>query len=207
MTTLPGFCDPVHDAQTTFRALLDSMAHPGRVYPIPPVPEVPTGLLPTCGAACLTLLDLETSVWLQPHQSAAVRQWLLFHTGCTFVTDSEVADFAIVDVPHIPDLTQFNWGTAADPETSTTLLIQIPDASLSVERGDRPISLTGPGIDGTTTFAADLVSAHGSPLPARFWRDWSTNHYAYPLGIDVFLFDQRSVVGLPRTAQAIHPHS
>ncbi|MGF1500059.1 MAG: phosphonate C-P lyase system protein PhnH [Elainellaceae cyanobacterium] len=205
MTTLPGFRNPVHDAQATFRALLASMAHPGTAHPVLPGVAAPVGLLSTCGAACLTLLDLETSVWLQPDLSAAVRQWLLFHTGCVFVEDPQAADFAIVDVQQIPALTEFNWGTATDPETSTTLLIQIQEAPVENEAGDRPVSLAGPGINGTVPLAQGMAAPKGPLLPARFWQDWAANHRAYPLGIDVFLFDQGTVVGLPRTARAIYP--
>lgn len=36
-------------------------------------------------------------------------------------------------------------------------------------------------------------------LPAQFWQQWISNHHAYPLGVDVFLFDQTHVIGLPRS--------
>ncbi|WP_121968112.1 phosphonate C-P lyase system protein PhnH [Leptolyngbya sp. BC1307] len=187
-TTLPGLGDPVHDAQRTFRALLEAIAHPGQLY----TPEVnlssPTGLMPICAAACLTLLDLETTVWLQPSLPAGIKDWLRFHTGCQFTESSKAADFAIIgDACLQPELKAFNWGSAEDPEQSTTLLMQVEDFASGTAQ-----QLSGAGILDSVSFAPKL--------PEAFWKQRLQD--AYPQGIDCFLFTQRSVVGLPRTVRA-----
>lgn len=186
-TTLPGFRDPVHDAQQTFRGLLEAIAHPGQAY----TPKIdlssPDGLTPICAAACLTLFDLETTVWLQPSLPATVRDWLRFHTGCRFTDSPKLATFAVIsDAFSQPELQAFNWGSAEDPEQSTTLLIQVEDfVSGSVQQ------LSGAGVLGSVSLAPTL--------PETFCIQ--RNHDAYPQGVDCFLLTQRSVVGLPRTTR------
>lgn len=188
---LPGFQDAVHDAQTTFRALLEALAHPGYLYPILPSPLTPpTGLTPACAAACLALLDLDTRVWLQP--GLDVEPWLRFHTGCRFTPHPQQADFAVIwDIHRSPDLQTFNSGSAEYPEASTTLLIQVKSWV-----DGAPVVLQGPGILGEKAIAPQL--------PVQFWQQWVTNHQAYPLGVDVFLLGATDVMGLPRTTRLKH---
>lgn len=187
-TQLPGFKDPVHDAQQTFRALLEALARPGTLQTTAPLTS-PEGLEPGCAAACLTLLDLETTVWLQPGIAESVRSWLLFHTGCRFTAQPQVADFAVIDdVKTMPRLDDFNWGTAAYPEVSTALLIQLPALQ---EPGSAV--LEGPGI-------LDIITIQ-APLCADFWQQWQAMTTHYPLGLDTWCFANRQVLGLPRTAQ------
>jgi alpha-D-ribose 1-methylphosphonate 5-triphosphate synthase subunit PhnH len=45
---LPGFKNPVHDAQTTFRNLLEALANPGSQHQITALVEAPAGLNPAC---------------------------------------------------------------------------------------------------------------------------------------------------------------
>ncbi|MBD2464138.1 phosphonate C-P lyase system protein PhnH [Oscillatoria sp. FACHB-1407] len=189
ITTLPGFKDTVHDAQHTFRTVLDALARPGRVDTLTAVLSPPQGLMPACAATCLTLLDLETRVWLQPGWDAAVANWLVFHTGCRLVSHPQQATFALIWNPDsMPDLVAFHQGTAEYPELSTTLFLQLEHL-----HGGVTVDLTGPGI---------LESRSISPLlPSGFWEQWRTNHAAYPLGVDVLLFSQDSVMGLPRTVK------
>ncbi|HEY9659857.1 MAG TPA: phosphonate C-P lyase system protein PhnH [Allocoleopsis sp.] len=183
--SLPGFQDAVHEAQTTFRALLEALAHPGRSCSISAPLTPPDGITPACAAACLTLMDLETQVWLQP--GLEIESWLRFHTGCRFTPDPYQANFAVIcDVGRSPDLQDFNPGTPEYPEKSTTLLIQVEGLV-----GGEVVGLEGPGILGERTIAPQL--------PSQFWQQWVNNHHAYPLGVDVFLFDQTQVMGLPRT--------
>jgi alpha-D-ribose 1-methylphosphonate 5-triphosphate synthase subunit PhnH len=190
VTQLPGFQDSIHDSQRTFRALLDANSRPGRLYQIDAEMSVPVGLKPACGAAVLTLLDLDVLVWLQPSFSASVKAWLLFHTGCRFTEDPEKADFALIqDLATLGELSIFNWGTAEKPETSTTLLIQLE----SFETG-KTVILTGAGI-----LEQQLITP---TLPQNFWNFWNQNYQAYPQGLDVFLFTENLVMGLPRTAKS-----
>lgn len=186
---LPGLADRVHDAQTSFRALLDALSHPGQPQTIEPFLTPPGDLNPACAIAGLTLLDLETEVWLSPEFPPEVGRWLVFHSGCRLGSEPGTADFAIIrDIAELPDLSQFNPGTAEEPETAATLLIQVPSL-----RGGEAVTLTGPGILGECRI--DL------PVPPKFWVQWRENVRQYPQGIDIFLFSDREVVGLPRTAQ------
>lgn len=187
VTATPGFQDAVHDAQMTFRTLLKALAHPGCSCRIPSSITPPGKVFSACAAACLTLLDLETRVWLQPELE--IESWLRFHTGCQFTEDPRQANFAVIwDVTRSPDLQAFNPGTAEYPEVSTTLLIQVKHLV-----DGEAVVLQGPGILGERTIAPQL--------PAQFWQQWISNHQAYPLGVDVFLFNQAQVIGLPRTVE------
>lgn len=190
LTHLPGFQDQIHDAQRTFRALLDANARPGRPYPITASMTVPSGLSRACAAACLTLLDLDVKVWLESSFAPQIKAWLLFHTGCRFTQQPGEADFALIqDLAALPELSSFNWGTTEQPEASTTLLVQVESWE-----GGQPMVLTGPGI---------LDKRKILPkLPRHFWDFWATNHLAYPQGLDVFLFTENAVMGLPRTAKS-----
>ncbi|MEO0532386.1 MAG: phosphonate C-P lyase system protein PhnH [Cyanobacteria bacterium P01_A01_bin.123] len=191
ITQLPGFKDPVHDAQQTFRALLDALARPGISQATASLTP-PQGLIPGCAAACLTLLDLETAVWLQPGLSEAVHSWLLFHTGCRLTTDPQTADFALIwDIATAPSLDQFHQGTPEYPETSTSLLMQLPAL-----HGGISIALQGPGI--LNAMRLDL------PLTVDFWQQWQEMTVGYPLGIDGWCFAENQVLGLPRTACLSH---
>lgn len=187
LTQLPGFQDPVHDAQRTFRSLLAALARPSIPQQTASLTP-PQGLEPACAAACLTLLDLETTVWLQPGIAASVRDWLLFHTGCQFTDQPAAATFALIaDPTTAPPLDAYSWGTPEYPEASTSLLIQVPALT-----GGSPRHLLGPGILERVAIAL--------PLPDAFWEQWQAMTQAYPLGLDVWCFHHRDLVGLPRTA-------
>ncbi len=191
VTKYAGFQDTVHDAQQSFRALLDAIARPGCAYSIGVALEPPMGMMTSCAAACLTLLDLEVTLWMQPGWHESVRSWLLFHTGCRFVTDGAIANFALIHTwDNALGFADFHLGTAEDPEQSTTLLIQ-----LGQMEGGIPTGLSGPGIESRQSIAPCL--------PKSFWDEWTSNHQMYPLGVDVFLFHHQTVMGLPRSTLAV----
>lgn len=196
-TTLPGFADLTRDSQQSFRALLTALAEPGKRLSIPAQLAAPAGLNPACAAACLTLIDFETAVWLSPTLPDTVKNWLRFHTGCTFTREPMQCTFAIINDIETTPFTQFCWGSAETPEDGATLLIQIEQLQteqLQTEKStDKEIALSGPGI---------LHSRIISPaVPSSFWQMWQQNQAAYPMGIDCFLFSEHQVMGLPRSTQ------
>lgn len=187
ITQFPGLKNPIHDAQITFRALLDALSCPGSSQEILIQLTPPPGLTIACAAACLTLLDLDTTVWLSSDFELEIKSWLKFHTGCHFTSDPKRATFAICKSMNNPlNLCNFNWGTAEKPELSTTLLIQVEPFQKS-----ESMYLEGPGISGER-----LIKL---PFYSTFREEWLENNRSYPLGVDLFLFWENTVMGLPRT--------
>ncbi len=186
---LPGFADPVLDSQRVFRALLDAMDHPGRVVDVPGCGMAPDPLHPATVAVCLTLADVETSVWLDARASTLETfAYLRFQCGCRLVDAPGQARFGLISEPgSMPPLSAFDLGSDEFPERSTTLLVQVE--GLTAGRGRK---LTGPGIGIETR-----LEARG--LPDAFWQDLRHNHGLFPRGVDVLLTAGRQLAALPRT--------
>ena len=70
---LPGFEDLTHDSQSTFKVLLNALSRPGTINKITAQLTPPSQLNIACAAASLTLLDIETLVWLQPGLNEKVK--------------------------------------------------------------------------------------------------------------------------------------
>ncbi|MGU3557636.1 phosphonate C-P lyase system protein PhnH [Methylobacterium radiotolerans] len=187
----PGFADPVHDAQGTFRAVMDALARPGRVRALVADLAPPAPLTPELAAVALTLTDADTPVWLDPVLAAApeVAEFLRFHTGAPLLTgDPAAAAFALVREPaRCPPLSRFAPGTPAYPDTATTLVLALD----AVAEGEG-LHLSGPGI----REAARLAPA---PLPEGFVAQLAENRAGFPLGVDLILTAPGRVAGLPRS--------
>jgi len=189
----PGFADPVHDSQKTFRALLDAMAHPGRIVALPAKVEPPKPLRCAATAVALALLDHDTPVWLDTTvaESGRAMDYLRFHCGCPFVDAPGKARFALIgDTTTLPHLGRFDAGCDTYPETSATLIVEVSGLD-----GGPMVTLTGPGIRDETPFAP-----YG--LPDWFWGAWSVNNAAYPLGVDIILTCGTELAALPRSTTA-----
>jgi len=186
-----GFADESLDAQSTFRAMMMALAEPGHVQTVKSSPDAPEHLGPAFASIILTLIDKETPVWCDEtlKNDADFREFLTFHTHAPLVDDPAKAAFAFVaQAAHCPQLSAFNPGDAAYPETSTTLVLAVQTLS-----GADEATLFGPGIATTNTIAA-------APLPENFWAQWDANARAYPLGIDVLLCCGPDMIGLPRSS-------
>jgi alpha-D-ribose 1-methylphosphonate 5-triphosphate synthase subunit PhnH len=182
--SLPGFADPVAEAQATFRAILDAMARPGGLHSVGRSLTAPAPLDPSTAAVLLTLVDNETPLWIDP-AAAAARDWLEFHCGAAIVEAPDRAVFALA--LSLPDLAALPAGSHEAPESSATLILQIG----SLETGVR-YRLSGPGLREPATFAV-------SGVPRDFASIWQRNHALYPRGVDAVLCAGTTLTALPRS--------
>jgi len=207
LPTLPGFSNPVDDAQAVFRAVLDALSKPGIPVSLsalpPPLPagDFSQGML----ALALTLCDSDTPLWLdEAADTPEVRHHLRFHCASPFAANPSKAAFAFIARPEsMPRLRAFNQGKVDFPDRSTTLIIS---TNLS-ERYGQAYALSGPGVKGSDHGSWQGFSTSG--LPTWLQEEWEANHASYPLGVDIVLVDtgvddsgvpQARLLGLPRTA-------
>ena len=181
--TLPGFADPVLDAQACFRAVLDAMARPGSVHQVGANLVAPAPLCPAAAAVLLALVDGETSIFVDPAFADAA-DWVRFHCG---VAPSADQSAAFVLAASLPDLAGLACGSDEGPEESATIIVQVTGF------GDGPaFTLMGPGLQ----HPRDL---RVTGLPADFAARWAANHALFPRGIDLILCADDRLVALPRS--------
>jgi len=188
-----AFADPVHASQGTFRAVMEALARPGRVVPIPAIVWAPP-LRPAAAAVALTLLDYETPVWLDRKLADApgLADWFRFHTGAPIIADCQRAAFAfVVDDAQAPSLDEFSLGTMEYPDRSTTLVLQVESFSAG-----ESFTLSGPGIAGTQNLTID-------PLPRGFRSQLIANRERFPRGVDVILVTDDAIAALPRSVRVM----
>lgn len=214
LAAMAGFADPIHDAQATFRALLDAMARPGSIVSAPALIEtgiefaVTMGngdrpaqrlLPPAMAAAVLALADQETAVWLDPPMAAApsVADLIRFATGARIVTEPKAATFALIaDPAGMPSLGHFALGTPEYPDRSTTVIMAV--TCLDNIANDRALELTGPGIATSARLSFD-------PMPAHLIGELEANRARFPMGVDLILCTDTQFAALPRSARIREP--
>jgi len=213
----PAFNNPVAQSQQAFRLILKAMSEPG----VPVIFDdeqftlsngqpftVYSGIV--AGASyvlALTLLDQDVKVWLSPDmERSAFSENVRFHCGCQIVTDSESADFAWMSVDEWSTSSAYKMGSNENPHQSATLVIQCGNVIQCVDdwqalAAGRPgmtdaltLKLSGPGIKHTREIMVpELTVAHLQLLQA--------NHQLYPLGKDILLTSNNSLVALPRSTR------
>jgi alpha-D-ribose 1-methylphosphonate 5-triphosphate synthase subunit PhnH len=185
---LPGFDNPVDDAQQVFRAALQAFAHPGQLQALPVTSGRPEGLSPALAALLLTLADPDTPVWLPAGVPATVHAFLRFHCGCPLTEDPGAAAFVCVPAGYaLPALADCAQGDPAFPDRSATLLVEVG----SLADGDT-LTLRGPGIETMQTLRV-------AGLPAGFRDSWRANNAGFPLGVDLLLASGDRFCALTRT--------
>jgi alpha-D-ribose 1-methylphosphonate 5-triphosphate synthase subunit PhnH len=188
-----GFIDPVIDAQKAFRGVLNAIARPGNAVHIDVDVKSAASLLgvsPAALASLLALVDFDTAVWLDCSGADDLRAYLRFHTGARFASGRGDADFAYIgDASRVPLLSSFQQGTAASPEGSTIVIVDVPDFE-----GETSVILDGPGCKepvmfSPTSFTVDL------------WVDVAMNHQQFPAGVDLLVCAGEQMVGIPRSTR------
>lgn len=183
---LPGLVDPVEDAQRIFRVLLMALSRPGTAQELPALPQAPSPLYPATGGVVQTLIDFETTLWLQT-PTKELSAWLRFHCSVPLVATPENAAFAVIDRPlEMPPLSAFCQGLPEYPDRSAMVILQVNGFAADGLR------LTGPGIENE-----QRIGIQG--LPTGFWRAWRTSQALAPLGVDLLFVTGDHVLGLPRS--------
>jgi alpha-D-ribose 1-methylphosphonate 5-triphosphate synthase subunit PhnH len=183
---LPGFADPVTDAQICFRALLDGLSRPGSLHRLDLGLMPPASLSPAAAAALLTLVDAETPLWLDD-SLASSWDWLAFHCGA--LRAGRIGEAAFAAAAAMPDLADLATGSDTEPETSATLILEVT----ALGRG-RSYRLAGPGLK-------QPVSIEITGLPPNFVTQWAANHALFPRGVDLVLCAGEQICALPRSVR------
>ncbi len=187
-----GLADPVNEAQTAFHAVMHAMANPGRIHPLACVTVPAAPLTPELGLIAATLLDHDTSVWVDAEIAASqdATAWLTFHTGAPIVGEALNAQFALATGEKaLPTLSNFAQGEPEFPDRSTVVVLAV--ASLESGQG---VTLKGPGINGERML-------HVDGLPRDFVTQWRENGASFPMGVDLLLVAKGKVAALPRTTR------
>jgi alpha-D-ribose 1-methylphosphonate 5-triphosphate synthase subunit PhnH len=183
---LPGFTDPVLDAQASFRAVLDAMSRPGSLRAAGERLRPPPPLAPATAAVLLTLVDADSPLWLAP-PFADVRDWIAFHCGAAIAL--RIGDAAFAVAPELPNLSTLNAGPDESPEDSATVILQVRGFGRGAQ-----LSLSGAGHAAPATLLVD-------GLPDQFATAWETNQALYPRGIDLILCSGTTLAALPRSVR------
>lgn len=189
-----GFSDAVLHSQEVFRALMDAMANPGRIFPVRDLVNAPAPLLPVMAAIAATLFDHDAAVWCDKPIacSDAATGWLKFQTGLELISNPSEAQFALIrDVDSMPSFEAFAKGTSEYPDRSTTIILQVEGFD-----GAEVLTLQGPGIEHEKSFAP-------SSLPKLFVDQWTANRAVFPRGVDLIFAGKAAVAALPRTTRVL----
>ena len=180
-----GFANPVLGAQSSFRAVLHALAHPGSIVELTDAPDAPAPLNPAAAALALALCDADTPIWQDG--GADVTAWLRFHTGAPDAAAHEARFLIATGVP--PALAGLALGSDEAPQDGATLFLQV--AALSAATGWR---LTGPGIRDATE-----LRVTGAPL--GFVAARAALAPLFPRGLDIVLCAGSHIAALPRTTR------
>lgn len=181
-TVTGGFAHAAHGSAHAFRATLEAMARPGAAQTLRGA-QGPAPMSAAASAVLLTVLDHGTPLaLLGDFDRGEVRDWLRFHTACSFSTPEQAA-FVLTDWAHALPLERFAQGSAAYPDKSATLIVEL------AQWGEPRVRLSGPGLP------------HATPAALPFDPALVSNHQGFPLGVDFLFTCGDQVVGLPRSTQ------
>ncbi|MGB0670725.1 MAG: phosphonate C-P lyase system protein PhnH [Rhodospirillales bacterium] len=191
--TLAGFAEPVFDSTAVFRTALAAFSAPATVLPMPAFSETPAGLNRTATAVLLTLLDMDTKLWLSDElDRAQVRDYFGFHTGCRFADAPGQCDFALCSAAEAAATARvLPVGTPEYPDRGATLIVQVSGLTGGGESERR--TFIGPGIQ-------DRAELSLPGLAPDFWTWFAQSKALYPCGVDVLFAASDAIAALPRSS-------
>ena len=139
---------PALASQAVFRTIMDAMARPGEVLPLPLGMDAagtaePLRPPPWCPLCSTTRRRCGSTMRSRPARRSPSGSASRPARGS--VTEPQQASFAIIaDPAHAPPFDDFSLGTGEYPDRSTTLVLQVERFG----QGREPVALRGPGIAG-----------------------------------------------------------
>lgn len=189
----------VHDTQAIYRALLDTMARPGKINNISQQCdrlEVPDSLPTILAGLAYTLLDREVTFSVVGEALTEAEQYLHWQTFSP-IRSLDVSDYVFVLQTISPEevealMNSVKRGTLEDPHLSATIFVMV-EALCEQETEGLTLDLKGPGINGVKT-----VTLQG--LPDTWFKMREKVNEEYPLGVDIiFATEAGDLLALPRT--------
>jgi alpha-D-ribose 1-methylphosphonate 5-triphosphate synthase subunit PhnH len=188
--------DLVHDIQTAYRGLLDSMSRPGSISNMEEQSgkvDIETGCFPSTAVLALMLLDTEVSFKVFSEREDEITK-IINQLTYAKAADAKKADFIFVLDDALPGdleeaLVKAKTGDLINPHESATVIVEAD----SVTSGEQMV-LSGPGIE-KECFASVSISGNWEEIRAE-------KNVEFPLGIDLIFTDSNSnLLCLPRTTQ------
>jgi alpha-D-ribose 1-methylphosphonate 5-triphosphate synthase subunit PhnH len=188
----------IDDSRRTFRTLMMSLAFPGVIHTLEPVPLVINP--PEIGFILqpfLTLLDLEVTFHVHAEEDDVrkeVSRYIEINTRSR-PASLDRADFVLCLSPSLGGKFEaVKQGSLPSPHQSATVFYYVETLADDPDSGDVSLCLTGPGIQST-----QVLSVGGmAPDEPKQWRQHRTR---YPMGADIHLVSRSGkIVGIPRSA-------
>ncbi|QFU84837.1 phosphonate C-P lyase system protein PhnH [Natronorubrum aibiense] len=172
--------DPVRDTQQIFRALLDAMARPGTIERTPTTPAD--------HAVLATLVDHEVS--LHTEDDAVCEAF----AGAGRLVEAALPDADVVHIAGSTDgrVREAQHGSLKEPSDGATVVYRVDSIETEPTADDVAVTVSGPGVPGTRTFAI-------GGLPAAELEAIADAQRAFPRGIDVVLTTEDRLAALPRS--------
>lgn len=187
--------DPVFDAQTHFRLLMDSMARPGKLNTLNGVTITPpTSLNPASALVGLALLNADVTYYAAEN-AAVIADYFVTNTT-SHPAPVELADFVFLRGNQASEaLEDAKVGTLSYPETNAFVVIDVETISPEPMPDSLALTLIGPGVKGETT-----VFVRG--LNPDLLLTIRQKNAEYPLGLDTILTDSTGqICCIPRSNQ------
>ncbi|NRF94606.1 phosphonate C-P lyase system protein PhnH [Paenibacillus frigoriresistens] len=188
--------DLVHDIQTSYRKVVDSMSRPGLISDLSEEVEkldMDAGCFPSTLVLAMMLLDTEVTFKVFSEKGDQVTH-LFRQLTYAKTAETDQADFifilqdaAVGDLQNVLDKAKI--GTLIDPHDSATIIVESVGLS-----EDTSLRLMGPGIE-HAAFAQILLNVD--------WMELREERNAeFPLGLDLIFIDSANhLLCLPRTTQ------
>lgn len=189
----------LYDTQIVFRHLLDCMARPGKVNPVPGAVLQKIGSRrdhPLLVAVALTLLDGEVTFAVLGEEMQQMLSFLAVYTGGRPVPPA-AADFVFVPGTRPwSEILELRRGNLLFPDLGATAIFAVEDLFPEAAKElDLTLSLRGPGVPGRRMLGIRGLAREN----VGFLQE--ANH-EFPLGLDVILVSAGGRLAcLPRSVQ------